>query len=144
GYGDAMFGISAPASLASEVDFLGAQLDRIAGPLHLVGHSYGGAIAFKAATMPHFAARLRSLTLIEPVLPPILLDHAEDVPLYEGFAKVSQWICSALSHGDAQSALEHFIRFWSGPGAWERVVPQTRARMLLQADKVASDFTAAF
>jgi pimeloyl-ACP methyl ester carboxylesterase len=114
------------------------------GPLHLVGHSYGGAIAFKAATMPRFAARLRSLTLIEPCLPTILLDRTEDRPLYDGFAKVSQWICSALSHGDAPSALETFIRFWSGPGAWERVVPQARARMLLQADKVASDFSAAF
>jgi pimeloyl-ACP methyl ester carboxylesterase len=144
GYGDAMFGVSSPASLASEVEFLSAQLDRMVGPLHLVGHSYGGAIAFKAATMPRFAVRLRSLTLIEPCLPSILLDRTEDRPLYDGFAKVSQWICSALSHGDAPSALETFIRFWSGPGAWERVVPQTRARMLLQADKVASDFSAAF
>jgi pimeloyl-ACP methyl ester carboxylesterase len=144
GYGDAMFGVSAPASLASEVEFLGDQLDRIAGPLHLVGHSYGGAIAFKAATTPRFAARLRSLTLIEPCLPSILLDRTEDIPLYDGFAKISQWICSALSHGDAPSALETFVRFWSGPGAWDRVVPQTRARMLLQADKVASDFSAAF
>jgi pimeloyl-ACP methyl ester carboxylesterase len=144
GYGDAVFGVSPPASLASEVDFVSGQLDRIAGPLHLVGHSYGGAIAFKAATMPRFAARLRSLTLIEPCLPSILLDRAEDRPLYDGFAKISQWICSALSHGDAASALENFVRFWSGPGAWERILPQTRARMLLQADKVASDFSAVF
>jgi len=144
GYGDAMFGVSAPASLASEVEFLSGQLDRIAGPLHLVGHSYGGAIAFKAATMPRFAARLRSLTLIEPCLPSILLERAEDVPLYDDFAKISRWICAALSHGDAPFALENFVHFWSGPGAWDRVLPQTRARMLLQADKVASDFSAAF
>ncbi len=144
GYGDAMFCVPAPASLANEVEFLSGQLDRISGPLHLVGHSYGGAIAFKAATMPRFAARLRSLTLIEPCLPSILLDRTEDQPLYDGFARISQWICSALSHGDAPSALETFVRFWSGPGAWDRILPQARARMLLQADKVASNFSAAF
>src|SRR5215204_4124268 len=39
-----------PMTLADEVAQLGDQIDQAAGPIHLIGHSYGGAVAFKMAT----------------------------------------------------------------------------------------------
>ena len=72
GYGSQLGWTDLPMTLADEVAHLGAAIDRVEGPLHLVGHSYGGAIAFKIATASRFADRVRSLTLIEPVLPTLL------------------------------------------------------------------------
>ena len=67
-----------PLTLAEEVRCLRGQLDDAEGPIHLVGHSYGGAIAFGIATRSAFAHRVRSLTLIEPVLPTLLRDSDAD------------------------------------------------------------------
>ena len=72
GYGDNAGPVLLPLSLAEEVALLSERLDQIDGPFHLVGHSYGGAITFKIATASRFANQVRSLTLIEPVLPTLL------------------------------------------------------------------------
>ena len=58
-------------------------LDDATGPIHLIGHSYGGAIAFKIATASPFAHRIRSLTLIEPVLPTLLRESDADRRLHD-------------------------------------------------------------
>ncbi len=88
GYGrDVPCSDPAPSRLDMEVEHLTEKLRRLAGPIHLVGHSFGGALAFKLATSGRYAHRVRSLTLIEPVLPAILLDQDADRPLYELFAR---------------------------------------------------------
>src|SRR5206468_11485635 len=71
-----------PVTLADEAALLGEQLEAAEGPIHLVGHSYGGAVAFKMATSEPWASRIRSLTLIEPVLPTLLCDNAADRRLH--------------------------------------------------------------
>ena len=50
-------GGQSPMTLADEVDRLDQAVARRRGPIHLVGHSYGGAIAFRAATCSAFAHR---------------------------------------------------------------------------------------
>jgi thioesterase domain-containing protein len=65
-------------TLTEELDYLGTTIEGAEGPLHLVGHSYGGTIAFKIARSPRFADRVRSLTLIEPVLPTLLKESPAD------------------------------------------------------------------
>lgn len=144
GYGGTSLPMHEPATLASEVDFLQQQLDALPGPMHLVGHSYGGAIAFRIATASRFAARVRSLTLIEPILPDVLLDDAQDRHLYERFAKVANGVCRALRNGDTPNALDNFLTFWNGPDACGRVSPPARQRMEQHAHKLATDFSAGF
>jgi pimeloyl-ACP methyl ester carboxylesterase len=144
GYGGTSLPMHEPATLASEVEFLQQQLDALPGPMHLVGHSYGGAIAFRIATASRFAARVRSLTLIEPILPDILLDDAQDRHLYERFAKVANGVCRALRNGDTPNALDNFLTFWNGPDACGRVSPRARQRMEQHAHKLATDFSAGF
>ena len=73
GYGANGCALDLPLTLAEEIRAIRGTLNDAEGPIHLVGHSYGGAIAFKIATRSPFAHRLRSLTLIEPVLPTLLL-----------------------------------------------------------------------
>ena len=85
--------------LAEEVDHLGATIENAEGPLHLVGHSYGGAIAFKIATTARFADRVRSLTLIEPVLPTLLKESPADSRLHDLFAQLARNVSADLWNG---------------------------------------------
>lgn len=144
GYGEGSLAVHAPATLASEVEFLRSRLATLSGPIHLVGHSYGGAIAFKIATTPEYAGRVRSLTMIEPILPGILLEHGQDRHLYEHFARLANRVCKALWNGDAPDALDRFLTFWNGADASARTSAQARQRMEQHADKLAIDFTAGF
>jgi pimeloyl-ACP methyl ester carboxylesterase len=45
GYGSAPGPAFLPMTLTEELDYLGTTIESAEGPLHLVGHSYGGAIA---------------------------------------------------------------------------------------------------
>ena len=90
GYGANGCALDLPLTLAEEVRAFSGTLNDAEGPIHLVGHSYGGAIAFKIATSSPFAHRLRSLTLIEPVLPTLLCESDADRRLHARFAQVAQ------------------------------------------------------
>ena len=58
----------------------------ISGPVHLVGHSYGGATALRLAL--HRSDLLRTLVLIEPIATPLLkLAGEEDIS-----ASTSTWL----------------------------------------------------
>lgn len=133
-----------PLTLAEEVQALGSRLADAEGPIHLVGHSYGGAIAFKIATCSPFAHRLRSLTLIEPVLPTLLCESEADRRLYARFAQVARDVSEELWNGSTLEAIDRFIEFWNGSGPQDPLPGAARLRMIERADKLAFDFTAAF
>src|SRR5690349_5114417 len=63
-----------PYTLDEEVAFLDPAFESAGDSFHLVGHSYGGAVALKAAL--RHRGRLQSLTLFEPVLFSLLLTQA--------------------------------------------------------------------
>jgi pimeloyl-ACP methyl ester carboxylesterase len=144
GYGDGALAAHAAATLADEVEFLQDRLAALKGPIHLVGHSYGGAIAFQIATASRLAARVRSLTLIEPILPAVLLEQGRDRHLYEHFARLANRVCAALWNNDTPRALDHFLTFWNGEGAVARLSEPALARMAQNAHKLTADFTAGF
>lgn len=110
-------------------------------PVHLVGHSYGGALALRAAL--DRPERIASLTLIEPVAFHLLGEggdlgralHGEIADLAGGFAV-------RVSAGKRDGAMARFVDFWNGPGAWDRARPETRRDLARRADRVAADFAA--
>ena len=143
GYGANRGAVLLPMTLAEEVACLGEHIAQAEGPFHLVGHSYGGAIAFKMATQSAFASRVRSLTLIEPVLPTLLADSAADGRLHRQFAQLARELSLDLWKGLAMEAIDKFVSFWSGSGPPEKLSPEARLRLIAHADKLAFDFTAA-
>jgi pimeloyl-ACP methyl ester carboxylesterase len=142
GYGDNAGPSHLPTTLAKEVELLGDHLGQSAGPLHLIGHSYGGAVAFKIATTSPFASRVRSLTLIEPVLPTLLRESEADRRLHERFVRVAQEIYQDLLNGLLMEALGKFTRFWNGSAPPKKISPGACLRMLEHIEKLAFDFTA--
>ncbi|MCP5374459.1 MAG: alpha/beta fold hydrolase [Hyphomicrobiales bacterium] len=129
-------------------------LDLIAGldrPAHLVGHSYGGAVALHAAQhlAQHLAqhpARARpgalaSLTLIEPVAFHLLpgAGHGAHLATMQGVARA---VGGAVLAGDLWGGMATFVEFWNGPGAWDRTPDKVRAGLARRLPKVALDFHA--
>lgn len=142
GYGKNFVRPILPTTLSDEVALLGEQIDHAEGPVHLVGHSYGGAVAFKMATSERWAGRIRSLTLIEPVLPTLLRDNPADRRLHDVFADAGTRIHVDLWNGMYMEALDRFLDFWNGSAPKVELSIEARLRMIEVIEKVAFDFTA--
>ncbi|MGE5117651.1 MAG: alpha/beta fold hydrolase [Betaproteobacteria bacterium] len=111
-------------SLADEVELIEPVLARTQSPATLVGHSYGAAVALKAALT--LAARVRALVLYEPTLF-ALIDASTPPPnRADGIRDAVAAASSALDAGDRDSAARAFIDYWMGDGAWARTPAQRR------------------
>ena len=142
GYGSASaWSATTPLRLEDEVARLEAELPCCDGQLHLVGYSYGGAVALcmAAAALP----RIASLTLIEPVLFGSLRQAGESGALAELFAVRDRYAAS-LDAGRAADGLQEFIDFWAGQGAWQRMPARVRAATVEMAAKIRLDWEASF
>ena len=110
-------------------------------PVHLVGHSYGGAVALRfAMDRPQQVA---TLTLIEPASFNLLKygstgDRAalDEIKCLAG----AVWHLSAT--GRKEDAMARFVDFWNGPGAWDALGDEQQQRLSSKAFKVARDFMA--
>lgn len=102
----------APFHFHMDVRALGALLDDLGEPAHLVGHSYGGLLALHGA----LARPVRSLALYEPVAFSVL-DPVADAEERRALAALP-----LLYEGDERGAddrwLAGFVEWWNGPGAW--------------------------
>ena len=130
-------------TLAAEVQLVEALLPPGEGKIHLVGHSYGGAVALRFA-MRH-PERLRSLVLIEPVAFHLLRDgmpDPEDRRLFREARALATLVWQAMASGDYRGAMAAFIDYWNGGGAWMRLKPELQAALTRRLPKVALDFHA--
>lgn len=128
--------------LETEMEALAEQLLSVPAPFHLVGHSYGGAVAFLIASDSAYRSRIASLTLIEPVLPSVLSTY--DSETYALFAKDALSVCRSLWRKEPDRALRFFLEMWNGPGCWDMLSLSKRQSMLNRCNKLASDFIAIF
>ena len=87
---------------------------------------------------------MRSLTLIEPVLPTLLCESDADRRLHARFAQVAREVSEDIWNGSVLEAIDKFIEFWNGSGPQDPLPASARLRMIERADKLAFDFTAAF
>jgi pimeloyl-ACP methyl ester carboxylesterase len=120
-------------SLAHEAEIVHAMLGRVGEPAHLVGHSYGGAVALHVARLR--SALLRSLTVIEPVAFHLLGDRSEIVA-------VADRVAQCVACGDYLRGCGSFVDYWSGPGSWDATPAAKRDAMAARLAKVALDFHA--
>jgi pimeloyl-ACP methyl ester carboxylesterase len=130
---------SRPMTLADEAELVGAVMAQASRPVHLVGHSLGGAVALRAAlTWPR---RIASLTLIEPVSFHLLRDRGQpERQLFAEVKKVAGTIRRAVERGDRQTAMACFVEYWNGLGTWARLSETKRAGLTACAEKILVDF----
>ncbi len=133
----------APMRLADEAAIVGAVMDRCGGPVDLVGHSYGAAVALCVA-LAH-RGRLASLTLIEPSAFALLRDgRAADVALRQEIGAVADAVTEAEAGGDGRGGMERFVDYWNGAGAWARLKPGVQSDLARRLAKVVLDFRTLF
>ena len=124
GYGETSWPADPEAfSIDDEVALVEHVLDRVAGPVHLVGHSYGGVVAL--ATAVRHPERVRSLALHEPVV----LQVAQTGPLAPVGAEIGRMVellAERVEAGAAAEAAQYFIDYWRGAGTWAALPEQGR------------------
>jgi pimeloyl-ACP methyl ester carboxylesterase len=141
GYGDgpAYSGVS-PLSLQREVSLLAQLVEELDGPIHLVGHSYGGAVAIKAAQT--FGRRINSLTLYEPVIFAALFSSMPTPAAASEVTLLIEKMQTDYRAGGLFRAAQRFIDYWSGPGAWEAMPFDTQLRLSKKVPVVLGNFEA--
>jgi pimeloyl-ACP methyl ester carboxylesterase len=89
------------------------------GPVHLVGHSYGGAVAaIAAAEHPEL---IRSLVLIEPRLLQLLPKTLETDTYHAERRELTQKVIGLLRAGDEKQAVKSFLTFTRGAVGEEKI-----------------------
>ena len=112
-----------PLSLRDELELLEPVFARASGPVTLVGHSYGAAVALIAA-LEH-PERVHALALYEPTLFSLVDAESPSPNDLDGFRDTLADTAALYDSGDAAAAGRRFVDYWSGEGAWDRM-PEAR------------------
>lgn len=143
GWGASKDRAGTPQTLENEAALLADLMAPFDTQYHIVGHSMGGAVALRLALMQR--ARVKSLTLIEPVLFHLLRDGDDaDRALYVEPAALAQRMREGARHGVAgsEAAMREFVDYWNHPGAFDALDPAWRDSVKLCAGGVAANFDA--
>ena len=142
GYGETPFPESPEGfHLGREVELVEQVLELAGTPAHLVGHSYGGAVALKTAL--RHPERVRSATVHEPSLFSLLRIHGQEEPWRE-IRGLCDGIEEHVRSGSNDLAAELFIDYFSVAGTWAAMTESRKAPLEHVTPKVVLDFTALF
>lgn len=127
---------AATFAIAEDAALVRAVIDAVDGPVHLVGHSYGGMLALTVARhLP--AAQVRSLALYEPV--------AWGVAAGEPGGPVEAQLAAFgddffdVATGGTDAWYRRFVDFWNGDGAWAALPPAQRDAFVAVGAKVCRE-----
>jgi pimeloyl-ACP methyl ester carboxylesterase len=126
-------------SLEDEVEGVMAQIESVAGSLHLVGHSFGGAVALRLATL--YPERIASLTVYEPVWFSLLFDNGlggKDIPEIGRIQK----LLGGNSRFEQTRGAQDFVNYWAGGDGWSFIPTDQQERLASLSSKVAAEFGA--
>lgn len=127
--------------LADEALAVMPAIEACKASIHLVGHSFGGALALHIAS--RHPERIASLTLYEPTAFHLLkafgpqgLDALREIDV------MSSAMRNHIASGAWRKAAACFVDYWNGQGAWEGMRPELQAEMVNYLPKTQLDFHA--
>ncbi len=132
-----------PFDLEGEAEPVMEFIELSPAPVHLVGHSYGGALAMHiAGKLPN---KLSSLTLVEPSAF-YLLDQGgtADRSLFGEIRDVARCVNEAVLSGEHSRGAKLFVDYWSGSGSWDASSGRSRRHLIGTLHKTVLDFRALF
>jgi pimeloyl-ACP methyl ester carboxylesterase len=113
-----------------------AQMIELNPGAHLLGHSYGGVVAIKAALGQR--DKLGSLILIEPSCFHLL--EQEKRPEYQEVIELQNLQHEHEARGDAAQAARVFIEYWIGSAGWDAMPERRKELMMLGLPKLKEDW----
>lgn len=141
GYGGAPFPANQETfSLSHEVAWVESVLAGVVSPgesIHLVGHSYGGAVGLRFCYKN--PERIRSLTLFEPVAFHLLPETEEALTRVRRMIEVAD---GYIKQEKYDAAAEYFVDYWSAPGTFSSYPGVIRRTFCAGIKKLHLDFRA--
>jgi pimeloyl-ACP methyl ester carboxylesterase len=131
--------VEAP-TLDDFADVVAAAVPTGARAVHLVGHSFGGAVAMQAAAR-RLRGRVASLVLIEPSLF-YLLNQGGRREAFEEISGVAACAKQFIADGRPAAAAESFIDYWCGPGAFAAASQERQSAFARAIPLVMNEFAA--
>jgi pimeloyl-ACP methyl ester carboxylesterase len=131
-----------PLTLADEVALLAPLFARAGERCHLVGHSYGGAVALGAALAE--PGRVESLVLFEPVLFSVLMADDPTHPAVREITAVRDDTVAALACGNPHASGARFVDYWMGAGTWAAMPEPRREALAVAMKSVKAEWDAVF
>jgi pimeloyl-ACP methyl ester carboxylesterase len=127
-------------SISHEAEALEAVIDRAGGPVHLVGHSFGGMVALAVALRER--ASLASLTIVEaPAIE--LLQQSGEHRHYRAFRDMTESYFADFENGNSE-AIAAMIDFYGGTGTFAAWPPRVRAYAMETTAVNILDWASAF
>jgi pimeloyl-ACP methyl ester carboxylesterase len=125
------------ATTAQQTEVLDLIMARMAAPVHVVAHSYGGLSALAHAI--EGKTRVASLTLVE-ANPLGVLRTAGETVHYAMFEELIARYFAAFEHGDPDAA-RHVIDFYGGPGTFDAFPDKVRGYVRATTPSNIRDWT---
>ena len=104
--------------------------------MHLVGHSYGAALALE--TTRRLGNRVKSLTLVEPVSFHLL--RQERRPEWGEVEQLGKAVLGGVANGDDSAAAAAFMSYWLGRWRWRLSPERFKSAIVATIPKVALEF----
>ena len=114
-------------SMEDQAGLVAALCDTLDGPVDLLGHSLGGAVALKAAI--GLGGRVSKMALFEPNPFHLLRTEGKD----DGYAEaraLSDFVHQFGGRGEWEAVAKYFTAYWIGEGTWEAMDAPRRATFL--------------
>ncbi|MGG7645409.1 alpha/beta fold hydrolase [Rhodovulum sp. YNF3179] len=118
-------------SLEDQAQLVAPFLPADGSSVSIVGHSFGGSVAMKAAAL--FRGQVRRLVLIEPNPFYLLEQHGRGEAFREAL-RLRDIIKENGSRGSWKTAAAEFANYWNGEGSWE-AMPEDRRDKFIDALK---------
>jgi pimeloyl-ACP methyl ester carboxylesterase len=127
-------------SISHEADILESLIRRAGGPVHVVGHSFGGLAALAVALRERVP--LASLTILEAPAAEVLREAGEHRH-YRAFRNMTDAYFAAFKAGDKE-AIAAMIDFYGGPGTFASWPPRVRAHAVQTTPVNILDWASAY
>jgi pimeloyl-ACP methyl ester carboxylesterase len=127
-------------SISHEAEALESVIRKAGGPVHLVGHSFGGLAALAVALRDR--TPLASLTILEAPAVEVLREDRDDQH-YRAFRRMTESYFAAFAGGDRE-AIAAMIDFYGGAGTFAAWPPRVRAYAMDTTPVNILDWASAF
>lgn len=107
------------------------------GPVHLVGHSRGGCVAFQLAR--EYPGLVKTLTLADPG-GPLHIDGMPEAALPAATTALRAQVADLIERGDVDAGLEMFVDSVSMPGIWQKSPSGFRTMAIDNASTLPKQF----